>query len=237
VGGGAILYSLELSHPAHAARLMLELKGVEHRVVDLLPGPHPLLVRARRFPRGTVPALRIDGRRVQGSREISRFLDEWVPEPVLLPSSEVVEAERWGEEVLQPIPRRAFRWGTSRDRALREWVARDAGLPAPGLVARSAFAPKQLARISAASDENVRRDLAALPAHLDHVDSLIASGVIGGEQANAADFQIGCTVRVLLAKADLRAAIEGRPCAELAMRVLPDYAGPIPPYLPREWLP
>ena len=153
------LYSLELSHPGHAARLMLERKGIAHKVVNLPPGPHPLVVRALRFPGGTVPALRIDGRRVQGSLQISRFLDERVPEPVLRPSPEVIEAERWGEEVLQAIPRRTLRWGTSHDRSLREWVARDAGLPAPGLLSRSAFAPKQLARISQATDENVRQAL------------------------------------------------------------------------------
>ena len=233
----ATLYSLTLSHPGHAARLMLELKGVEHRVVDVLPGPHPLIVRALRFPRGTVPALRIDGRRVQGSREISRFLDSLRPDPPLLPSEEVVEAERWGEEVLQPIPRRAFRWGTSRDRRLREWVACDAGFPAPALTSRSSFIPKRLAAISGATDEAVRSDLLQLPSLLDRVDSLIESGVIGGEQPNAADFQIGCTVRVFLATEDLRRYVEGRPCGDLAMRLLPEYPGPIPAYLPADWLP
>jgi glutathione S-transferase len=233
----ATLYSLTLSHPGHAARLMLERKGIEHRVVDLLPGPHPAMVRALRFPGATVPALRIDGRRVQGSREISHFLDSIRPDPPLLPSEEVAEAERWGEEVLQPIPRRAFRWGTSRNLELRQWVAEDAGLPLGGLVARSTFMPKRLARVSNATDETVRADLAALPGHLDHVDSLIASGVIGGEQPNAADFQIGCTVRVFLGKEDLRRYAEGRPCADLAMRLLPDYPGPVPAYLPGDWLP
>ena len=232
------LYSLALSHPGHAARLMLERKRIAHEVVDLLPGVHPALVRLRGFRGGTVPALRIDGRRVQGSLEISRFLDEFQPEPRLLTSPAVEEAERWGEEVLQAIPRRAFRWGAVRDMDLRKWIARDAGLPAPAVLARfNGPIARALARVSEASDANVRADLAALPGLLDRVDELIAEGTIGGDEPNAADFQIATTVRVFLSVTDLRTYAEGRPCAELAMRLLPDYPGPIPSYLPPDWLP
>ena len=80
------LYAVSLSHPCHAVRLMLERKGIDHEVADLLPGFHPLLVRAAGFRGGTVPALRIDGRRIQGSLRISRVLDELCPEPPLFPA-------------------------------------------------------------------------------------------------------------------------------------------------------
>jgi glutathione S-transferase len=93
-----------------------------------------------------------------------------------------------------------------------------------------------LARVSSADDGHVRRDLADLPTLLDRVDALIAEGTIGGEQPNAADFQLGTAVRVLLAYTDLRHLVEGRPAAELALRVLPEYPK-IPPFLPREWVP
>ena len=53
-------------------------------------------------------------------------------------------------------------------------------------------------------------DLAGLPAKLDHVDELAADGIIGGEEPNAADLQIGSTIRVLLTIGDLRPLIEGR---------------------------
>ena len=39
----AKLYSLSLSHPSQAARLMLERKGIEHEVVDTAPGMHPVV--------------------------------------------------------------------------------------------------------------------------------------------------------------------------------------------------
>jgi glutathione S-transferase len=64
---------------------MLERKGIEHKLVNILPGSQPVVVRLVGFRGITVPALRIDGRRIQGSPEISRFLDELVPEPPLFP--------------------------------------------------------------------------------------------------------------------------------------------------------
>jgi glutathione S-transferase len=124
----AKLYSLALSHPAHAARLMLERKGIDHEVADLLPGLHPLLLRLAGFRGSTVPAVRIDGRRIQGSLEISHALEELRPEPPLFPADPderraVQEAEVWGESALQPVPRRIFRWSCGRDRRF------GAGLP------------------------------------------------------------------------------------------------------------
>jgi len=239
----AKLYSLSLSHPSQAARLMLERKRIEHEVVDLLPGFHPALLRAAGFRGGTVPGLKIDGRRVQGSREISRALDEIQPEPSLFgadPERErtVAEAERWGEQVLQPVPRRIFRWGAAHSPELRRWIAADViGMPAPRLMA-AANAPiaRGLARKIGADDATVRADVANLPALLDRVDGLIAAGTIGTGEPNAADFQIATTVRVLLAFEDLRTPVEARPAGELARRVLPSYPEPIPRVLPSEWL-
>ncbi len=60
-----------------------------------------------------------------------------------------------------------------------------------------------------ARDATVRADIAALPGQLDRVDLWIEEGLIGGEQPNAADLQIGSTIRLLveyrrLAPADRR---------------------------------
>jgi glutathione S-transferase len=239
----ATLYSLALSHPSQAARLMLERKGIEHEVVDLFPGLHPIALRRFGFRGGTVPALRLNGRRVQGSRAISHALDELQPEPALFPREPdrrraVEEAEAWGEGELQPVPRRLFRWAVSHRQSLRRWmVGEELGMPLPGVVA-AAQLPMAVAfaRMARATGEQARADVAGLPGMLDHVDALIADGTIGADAPNAADFQIGTTVRVLLAFSDLRDAVEGRPAADLALRVLPRYPGPIPPALPREWL-
>ena len=59
-----------------------------------------------------------------------------------------------------------------------------------------------------AREQAVRADLAALPAQLQRIDGWIDSGLLGGEQPNAADLQIGSTVRLLRTVADLRALID-----------------------------
>jgi glutathione S-transferase len=50
------------------------------------------------------------------------------------------------------------------------------------------------ARVNHADDEHVRADLAGLPALVDHVDSLLRAGTIGGAQPNVADFQIATAI-------------------------------------------
>ena len=118
------LYSIAVSHPARAAGLMLRHKGIDYELVNLTPGSQRLLLRLNGFRGGTVPALAIDGRRVQGSLRVSRALEELEPEPPLFPAdpeqrSAVEAAERWGEAVLQPVPRNLFRWCLARDAAAR----------------------------------------------------------------------------------------------------------------------
>ena len=66
------------------------------------------------------------------------------------------------------------------------------------------------------SAELLADDLQGIPAKIDHVDALVADGVIGGDQANAADLQIGSTLRVLLAVGDLQPMIAGRPGEQIA---------------------
>src|SRR5215210_6994936 len=104
-----------------AARLMLERKGIPYKRVDLVSAASHGLLRGFGFKGGTVPALKLDGgRRVQGSREISRELDIVKPEPPLFPAdaaqrTKVEDAERWGDEVLQSVPRRLSWWAIRKD--------------------------------------------------------------------------------------------------------------------------
>jgi glutathione S-transferase len=233
------LYVIPISNPSAAGAAMMRHKRIPHRLVSVMPGLHPFLVRFAGFDRPTVPALEVDGRKVQGSRAIARFLDELAPDPALFPAdpgarAAVEEAERWGERMLQPVPRRLFRYLMLTSDEARLWVGSDViGLPG-GRVLQFAFLPviRQLARISHADEATVRATVRDLSALLDHVDALIADGTIGGGQPNAADFQILASVRVLLEFDDLAHLLEARACAPAARLLYPDWDGPIPSGLP-----
>src|SRR5436189_64990 len=112
---GIKLYGTLPSPPSHTVRLMLEAKGLDHKAIWLLPGLHPALLRTRGFRGGTVPAMKMNGQKLQSSRAIARALEQAEPEPPLFPDDpqkrlEVEEAERWADEVLQDVPRRIVRW-------------------------------------------------------------------------------------------------------------------------------
>ena len=235
------LYWMAISHPSNAARLMLEHKGIEHEIVEVSPGMQAARMRLAGFPGGTVPALRLDGRKVVGSRAISRVLDEVRPDPPLFPHDPerrqaVEEAEAWGDEVLQPVPRRLLRWALFKNGEARATFARAMGGPAPALAARAMLpvAAFYTRREDARSTDRIRTDWSETPAHLDHVDDLIARGVLHGGELNAADFQIGTTLRVMLVMEDYAPLVTGRPAEALARRVWPDYAYEVPSLLPAD---
>lgn len=242
------LYWTAVSHPSQAVRKMLDLKGVEYSIVNVLPFNQRIHLRVVGFRGGTVPAVKLDGRRVQGSREIARALDQRWPDPPLFPADpelrkHVEDAERWGDQVLQPVARRLGRWGAASELEVRRWGARSTGLPAPDLVAR-ATAPA--ARYFAGtlevdgkrgkSDADARADLESLSGLLDGVDELLADGILTLDPPNAATLQVLSSVALLNAFADLHDAIGARPCGAAARELFPNYPGPIPSFVPAEWL-
>jgi glutathione S-transferase len=223
---------------------MIVFKRLGYRYVELLAGAHPPMLWALGFRGATVPAIKLpDGRRVQGSLAIAQALEQLAPSPALYPPqpaahAAVADAERWGESVLQPIPRRLIRWGLRHHLGQRQWFADVASpLPAPRLTGMllTPIVPV-FAHIAGASDSQVRQDLDRLPDLLDEVDRLIAQGVIGGDQLNAGDFQIAPSVRMLLAMTDFAPLVADRAAATLARRVVPDYPV-IPAALPTDWVP
>lgn len=239
----ARLYVIPASHPAIAAELMLKRKGIDYKRTDLLPVISKGALRAVGFPGVTVPALKIDGAKVQGSRQIARELERLRPQPPLFPADpaqrDAVEAaERLGDEELQHPVRQILWWSIKQDKKPLRSYSEGARIGMPiGLAMKTAAPIVALsARFNEASDANAQRALAALPGMLDRVDELIAAGTIGGEEPNAADFQIATSIGLALTMDDLRPAIEGRPAGALARRVVPDYPGHTPPILPPAWL-
>jgi glutathione S-transferase len=241
------LYSIPGSHPAAAVRAMLEHKGLSYRRVDLPPVVSRAMMRAMGFPGNRVPALKVDGRKVQGSRNISRELDVLKADPPLFPAdleqrAAVEEAERWGDEEFQQMPRTISWWALKRRKSDQTSFLEEAGpiarmgMPAKIAVATSGPIVRMGIRLNDSTDDTVRSTLASIGPALDEVERLIAAGVIGGDQPNAADFQIGASIALLMVFEDVRAAIGNRPAAGLAQRLYPWYPGRVRPTFPPEWL-
>ena len=241
----ATLYVVPGSHPSMAGRLMLEHKGIAYNRVDLLPALHKPILRLLGFRDTTVPALRIDGRRVQHTPELSRVLEEMQPAPPLFPAdptrrAAVAAAERWGESVLQPVPRRLSWWALrkeTRRTGLRS-MAEGARLHVPISLAIRTARPIIWAevKLNHATDAQVRADLASLTRMLAEVDGWLHDGVLGAEVATAADYQIATSIRLLLCFEDLRDRADLRALAGYAHRIVPDFPGRIPAVLPPAWL-
>jgi glutathione S-transferase len=238
------LYVIPGSHPCACAEAALHLKGIEYERVDRLPVIHKAVI-GRRFDGNTAPALELDGERIVGSRKIIRRLDELKPDPALLPAdpdlrAKVEEAEGWGDQVLQPLVRRVA-WATlKRHKPAMLGFARGAklGLPQPFVSLGAAPVAFIASRYNNATDEVVSADLAVLPGYLDRVDRWVEEGLLGGEQPNAADLQIGSSLRLLMSFGDTRGLVEGRPCAVLAERGFKPSGGSVPQgVLPAAWIP
>ena len=235
------LHVLPPSHPCMAVEAALRHKGLEYERVELRAGAHvEEMQRLYGEGHGTVPGLLVDGEPVHGSRPILARLEELAPDPALFPgpiADAVREAERWGDDELQDLGRR-LPWGALhfRPEALGTFGG-GSPLDGPGtdFAIRYVHGSWRYHKISA---ERLCEDLAGLPAKLDHVDELVAREVIGSQAPNAADLQIGCTVRVLLTLGDLRPLIEGRPAERIGLGWFPDYPGEVPAgAFPAGWVP
>jgi glutathione S-transferase len=238
------LYVIPGSHAANTAVLMLDYKGIDYKRTDLMPVVSKGALRVVGFPGMTVPALKIDGERIQGSREISRALDRIKPDPALFPTdpdrrAAVEDAERFGDEELQHPLRQLLWWAFKRDKENLRGYSEGAHMGVPVGLAIKTGGPLVAiaARLNEATDANARAALVALPDLLDRVDAYIADGTIGGAEPNAADFQIATSIGLALTLDDLKPLIEPRPAAALAHRYVPNYPGRTPPILPPAWLP
>ncbi len=228
------LYVVHGSHPCATVARALELKGISYKTIELPPPLHAPIQRLR-FGERTVPALRLNGEKLSGSRRILRRLEELRPDPPLYPADpelrrRVEEAEAWGDETFQAIPRRMFWHGIKRNPGALVSYSETAKPRLPAAVVRlsAPVIARGAGRLNRATEDAVRADLAALPGHLDRIDGWIEEGVLGGEQLNAADLQIATTLRLLMTIEDVRPQIEDRPAGRLALRLFPDAEGRLP---------
>ena len=240
----AKLYVVNGSHPCATVERALQLKGIPYKIVEFPPPMHMAAMKLL-FGHRTVPGLKLDGEKISGSRAILRRLDTLKPEPPLYPAdpgqrASVVQAEAWGDDVLQGLVRRIL-WPTFK--AHPEAMATFGGgklpaVPVPVLKLIAPVATRIEMKANEASDAAYPADVRSLPDVLGKIDGWIADGVLGGEQPNAADLQIAPSVRLLMALADLRPLIENRPAGQLALRLFPDFPGDVAAgSIPAEYLP
>jgi glutathione S-transferase len=223
------------------AEAAIRLKGLPYDRIDLVPGEHvATMAEIYGDGRTTVPGLLVDGEPVHGSRPILERLEALSADPPLYPapkSDAVREAERWGDEELQDLGRR-LPWGALHFRPEAVGTFGGAGPLDPAgtdFAIRIARASWKYHGISA---QRLAEDLAGLPAKLDRVDALAEAGTIGGDEPNAADLQIGATLRVLLCVGDLRPLLAGRAGERIARAWFPEYRGDVPAgAFPAGWVP
>jgi glutathione S-transferase len=240
----AVLYAIPASHPCAAVERALQLKELPYRRVDLIPVAHRLVGRAG-FGATSVPRVAFDdGKRIAGSRAIIRELEERAPDPPLLPADRdaragVARAEEWGDQVLQPLTRRLI-WATvarATDAVMSYTDGARLPIPAPAARLSAPFVAHMARRLNGATDPAVRADLIALPSHLSRVDRWVEDGTLGGGAVNAADLQIGASLRLMLTVGDVAPEVDSRPAGALARRVFPAYPGHVPAgALPPAWL-
>jgi glutathione S-transferase len=236
-----VLHALPPSHPCMTAETALKLKGLAYERIDFTPGEH-VAKMAELYGEGntTVPGVLIDGEPVHGSRRILARLERLAPEPPLYPADKadaVREAERWGDEELQDLGRR-LPWGALHFRPEALGTFGGAGPLDPAGTDFAIRMGRATWKYHGITAQRLADDLKGLPAKLDHVDELVDEGTIGGEAPNAADLQIGATIRVLLTVGDLEPLLTGRPAEELARRWFADYPGEIPAgAYPAGWVP
>jgi glutathione S-transferase len=238
-----VLHALAPSHPCATVEAALRFKGLPYERVELEigTGEHPAQMAAIYGEgRTTVPGVLIDDEPVHGSNAILERLEALAPEPSLYPAplaDRVAEAARWGDEELQDLGRR-LPWGALhfRPEAMGSFGGAGALDPAgTDYAIRFVRASWKYHRISAVQ---LAADLAGLPAKLDHVDALVAEGVLAGAAPNAADLQIGATLSVLLTVGDVRPLVEGRPAEQVARRFFDDRPGLVPAgAFPAGWVP
>jgi glutathione S-transferase len=242
VSGKLKLYMFPGSNSVMTGRLMLEHKGVDYQEVKLMPGPHAFIMLGLGFETMGVPAIKFEGRRVQGTRWIARYLDELVPARPLFPADPaarkaVQDAERWGEE-FQNATRRIFYFIARRDHQAFASLMTPRRSP-PMRVALRIGRPLIVRLASGAhraSDAAGREDLELLGERLDQIDAWIEQGILNGPELNAADFQIAPNVSGLLLSDDLAPYIRDRPAAAFARRVAPGYAGHLAAAIPADAL-
>ena len=230
------LYVIHGSHPCASVEAGLRTKGLAYDTVYLQFGLSQFTQTAR-FGKRTVPGLTVGHAEGVGlAADPARAgrpggrTRRWCP-PTPSCARAVDEADLWGDEVLQHQVRWIAVDAIRREPSVALAYGSRSAPPLPDAAipgATKALFTTEM-KLLGQTPERVRDEyVPALAGHLDHVDALIADGVLGGEQVNVADCQVAGSIRLLQTFEDLREGIDARPCGALARRLCPDYDGSMP---------
>jgi glutathione S-transferase len=236
-----VLHVLPPSHPCATVEAALRLKGLEYEKVEFGAGKH-IEPMTELYGSHTVPGMLVDDEPVHGSNPIMERLEQLAPDaPSLYPAERadaVREAAAWGDEHLQDLGRR-LPWGSLyfRPEALGTFAPGGQPLDPAGTDYAIRFVRGTM-KYHNMTMVKVAEDLQRLPALLDQVDAYVADGVLANVTPNAADFQIGATLSVLLTVGDVKPLIEARPAAAVARKWFDDRPGIVPAgAFPAGWVP
>ncbi|CAN5643095.1 hypothetical protein BH10ACT11_BH10ACT11_07110 [soil metagenome] len=235
------VHVLPPSHPCATVRAALEHKGLTYDWVEMdMTGHNEGMEKIYGEGQKTVPGAVIDGEAVHGSVAILRRLEELQAPPPLYPETNgdsVREAEEWGAGGLQDLGRR-LPWGALHFRPEAFGILGGAGLLDPAGTDYAIRFIRAGWKYHGISAVQLASDLAGLPEKLAHIDSLVSDGVLGGEEPNAADLQIGATIRVLQSVGDLGPLLEGTAAAGISERFFRQRDSKIPAgAFPAGWVP
>jgi glutathione S-transferase len=236
-----VLHAVPLSHPVLAVTTALDRFGLDYETVMLTSGQHGDEVEAIYGDgKRTVPGLLVDGEPVHGTIPVFEKIDELADDADLYPAAvaaAVREAERGLAEDLQTAAR-VLAFGALHFRPEAMGTFAGAGVLDP---AGTDFAIKVLRgawRYLDISAERLAAELKRLPQLVDIADELVESGVLGGDDPTAADFQIGSSLRLLRKIGDVRPLIDGHDCVKSVERWFEDGDGDIPAgAFPAGWVP
>lgn len=236
-----VLHVLPPSHPCATVEAALRLKGLEYEKVEHVPGQQ-IEPMTELFGNYRVPGLLVDDEPVHGSNPIMERLEQLAPDaPSLYPAGRaeaIREAAAWGDAELQDLGRR-LPWGALhfRPEAMGTFAPGGAPLDPAGtdFAMRYVRGTWKYHRLTAVQ---LAEDLQNLPSLLDQVDAYVSDGVLAGQTPNAADFQIGATLSVLLTVGDVKPLIEARPAVAVARKWFDDRPGLVPAgAFPAGWVP
>jgi glutathione S-transferase len=236
-----VLHAVPFSHPVLAVSTALDHFGLEYETVMLVTGQQGDEVE-KVYGEGkrTVPGILVDGEPVHGTIACFEKIDEIADGSSLYPAAvaaAVREAERGLAEDLQTAAR-VLIFGALHFRPESMGTFAGAGPLDP---AGTDFAIKMVRRAWRYLDitaERIASELDRLPEHVGIADELVESGVIGGDEPTAADFQIGSSLHLLRQIGDVRPLIDGRGCVTSVDRWFEPGAADVPAgAFPAGWAP